>query len=260
MTSFPAAAVEEAIKSAIRGKLDVYNPEPAVMPFHTRLLGRDRLALYSFIHSLNTRFGTSIYEPVAKELARSHFDKIELQLKPPTSMTIVTRNKIDEIVRKLQAGILAPDRDEHFNELRSVLDNNAKRVAVKLTDIDIALQRDRELYLIDIKTVKPNTGDFQKYKRTLLEWMGAFLEEDQVLEIYPMIAIPYNPYEPEPYERWTMRGMINIQNELKVAAEFWDFLGGTGAYEELLDCFERAGIELRDEIDEYFARFRTTAS
>jgi hypothetical protein len=32
---------------------------------------------------------------------------------------------------------------------------------------------------------------------------------------------------------------------------FWDFLGGEGAYKELLDCFERVGIELRDEIDEY---------
>ena len=27
------------------------------MPFHTRLLGKDRLALYSFIHSLNTNKG-----------------------------------------------------------------------------------------------------------------------------------------------------------------------------------------------------------
>nr|WP_255422652.1 TdeIII family type II restriction endonuclease [Treponema sp. Marseille-Q4130] len=29
-----------------------YNPEPAVMLFHTRLLGKDRMALFSFIHSL----------------------------------------------------------------------------------------------------------------------------------------------------------------------------------------------------------------
>lgn len=103
-------------------------------------------------------------------------------------------------------------------------------------------------------------GNFEKYKRTLLEWMGAYLEEDPKLEIYPIIAIPYNPYEPEPYKRWTMRGMINIQNELKVAKELWDFIGGMGAYEELLDCFERAGIELRDEIEEYFSRFKTTVS
>ena len=70
-----------------------------------------------------------------------------------------------------------------------------------------------------------------------------------------MIAIPYNPYEPGPYRRWTMRGMLDLENELKVEDEFWDFLGGGGAYEDLLNCFERVGIELRDEIDDYFARF-----
>jgi type II restriction enzyme len=52
-----------------------------------------------------------------------------------------------------------------------------------------------------------------------------------------------------------MRGMIDIHNELKVAEEFWEFLGGSGAYEELLNCFERVGVELRGEIDEYFTRF-----
>jgi hypothetical protein len=50
--------------------------------------------------------------------------------------------------------------------------------------------------------------------------------------------------------------MIDINNELKVAEEFWDFLGGDGAYEELLKCFERVGIKLRPELDEYFSRFK----
>jgi hypothetical protein len=50
--------------------------------------------------------------------------------------------------------------------------------------------------------------------------------------------------------------MLDIEQELKVAEEFWDFLGGKGAYYELLNCFERVGIELRSEIDEYFSKFK----
>jgi type II restriction enzyme len=50
--------------------------------------------------------------------------------------------------------------------------------------------------------------------------------------------------------------MLDLGEELKVANEFWDFLGGQGAYEELLDCFERVGIELRPEIDHYFSTFK----
>ena len=77
-------------------------------------------------------------------------------------------------------------------------------------------------------------------------------------KIHTLIAIPYNPYEPQPYQRWTMRGMLDIDNELKVADEFWDFLGGTETYTNLLDCFERVGIELRNEIDAYFEKFSKT--
>ena len=50
--------------------------------------------------------------------------------------------------------------------------------------------------------------------------------------------------------------MIDLKYELKVAKDFWDFLGGEGAYEELLSCFEIAGIEMRDEIEKYFKRFK----
>ena len=71
-----------------------------------------------------------------------------------------------------------------------------------------------------------------------------------------MIGIPYNPYEPEPYQRWTLRkGMLDLQHDILIADELWDFIGGEGAYVELLDAFEEAGIELRDEIDEYFKKF-----
>lgn len=50
--------------------------------------------------------------------------------------------------------------------------------------------------------------------------------------------------------------MLDLNKELLVAHEFWDFLGGDGSYEELLNCFERAGIELRPEVDEYFSKFK----
>ena len=52
-----------------------------------------------------------------------------------------------------------------------------------------------------------------------------------------------------------MAGMLDINNELKVAEQFWDFLGGAGAYNDLLDCFEKSGQELRPEIDSYFSKF-----
>ena len=69
------------------------------------------------------------------------------------------------------------------------------------------------------------------------------------------VAIPYNPYAPRPYSRWTIRGMLDLKHELLVAEEFWDFLGGSGTFDNLLNIFERVGIELRPEIDTAFEKF-----
>jgi len=76
------------------------------------------------------------------------------------------------------------------------------------------------------------------------------------VKINTLIAIPYNPYYPDPYNRWTMKGLFDLKNEILVAEELWDFLGGDGTWNDLLDCFEKVGIELRDEIDGYFAKYR----
>ena len=52
-----------------------------------------------------------------------------------------------------------------------------------------------------------------------------------------------------------MAGMLDLNRELKVAEEFWNFIGGNNSYQILLDCFEKVGQELRPEIDSYFAKF-----
>lgn len=109
--------------------------------------------------------------------------------------------------------------------------------------------------LLDIRTAKPNSGGFKEFKRTLLEWVATTLAANPTSNVQTIIAIPYISYEPQPYKRWTMRGMLDLDNELTVAAEFWDFLGGQGAYFNLLDIFERIGLELRPEIDAYFVKY-----
>ncbi len=101
--------------------------------------------------------------------------------------------------------------------------------------------------MFDLKTAKPNAGGFKEFKRTLLQWTAATLAINPTAKIKTLIVIPYNPYEPQPYTRWTMRGMLDLNNELKVGDEFWNYLGGEGTYQQLLDIFERVGIELRPE-------------
>ena len=247
-------SVEETIKSSIRKRFATYNPEPAVMPFHTRLLGKDRLALYSFIHSLN--FGTTIFEPVAVLLASTKFKIAKLQMKSGTMISEQAQYEIQKIMDELTTANKKPDKKKEIEIIRKVCQKGEMRT-IKPTRVDVYLERnDGEIYLIDIKTAKPNKGGFKEFKRTLLEWTATVLAENPKAKINTLIAIPYNPYEPKPYSRWTMAGMLDLDNELKVAEEFWDFLGGEDAYNDLLGCFERVGIDMREEIDKYFEKFK----
>jgi len=243
------------LRTALRNKFLKYKPEPAAMPFHTRLLGTDRLALYSFIHSLNTNFGTSVFEPVAVALAKSNYADAKAQTKAGEYISQGAFQVIQEIMTDLTAAQGTPDKPNEIERIRAVCQAR-EMIKVKPTKIDVFVEgKNGELFLFDIKTAKPNAGGFKEFKRTLLEWIAAVLADAPDARVNSLIAIPYNPYAPEPYNRWTMRGMLDLPNELKVAEEFWDFLGGEGTYEILLDIFERVGIELRPEIDEYFHKF-----
>ncbi|MBF0515577.1 MAG: TdeIII family type II restriction endonuclease [Nitrospirae bacterium] len=246
--------VEQILRNALRRKFQNYKPEPASMPFHTRLLGKDRLALYSFIHSLNTNFGTSIFEPVALALATSKFANAESQRTVGTQISKDAHRVIQEIIDGLSTAAISPNKPDEIEAIRAVC-NEGEMKTIRLTKADIKLvAHDGTLYFIDLKTAKPNSGEFKGFKRTLLEWAAATLAINPTVNVQTLIAIPYNPYEPQPYSRWTMRGMLDLDHELKVADEFWDFLGGTGTYEKLLESFQNIGIELRDEIDNYFTK------
>ena len=236
--------IENTIKDSLRKKFKTYNPETSNMPFHYRLLGRDRMALFSFIHSLNTTFGTSIFEPVAETLASLNFEFAEKQYVVGDAISEPAQSEIQGIMNELTMG-KNPNKEEEIERIRKV-SNKGTMNRLRTVKVDLFVQSfDGTAHLFDLKTAKPNISNFKDFKRTLLEWIAIFLAKNPSAKVNSYIAIPYNPYEPKPYERWTLKGMLDLDRELKVAGELWDFLGNDGAYEELLNCFERAGIELR---------------
>jgi len=225
------------------------------MPFHYRLLGKDRMALFSFIHSLNTTFGTSIFEPVAKILAKNNFIEAKTQYVIGEKISEKAQIEIQHIINELSIGKNA-DKFTEIERIRKVA-TLGKMNKIKTVKVDLYLKdTDNNIHLFDIKTAKPNISSFKNFKRILLEWIAIYFTQYPEANIHSYIAIPYNPYEPKPYERWTLKGMLDLEKELKVAEEFWNFLGGNNTYEQLLICFEEAGVELRTELDNYFSKFR----
>jgi len=249
--------IEALLKNKIRRKLANYSPETVHMPFHTRLLGKDRMALVSFIQSINTSLGTSVFEQVAAIIARPHFQQAENQYKQfNNSISSEAQILIQQMIDDIRTTRSKPDKQNEIIEILRVAQKGELR-KVKRPTIDLfLLGHDGTEYYFDLKTAKPNIAQIVDHKRTLLEWVAIRGAVNQRPKIYTGLAIPYNPYEPEPYVRWTFQGMFDMPNEMKVADEFWNFLGSNNTYEQLLDVFEKVGVELRPEIDDRFATFR----
>ena len=248
--------IKNILIGALRRKFKNYSPESKYMPFHTRLLGKDRMALFSFIHSLNTNFGTSIFEPISAFLGSLRFKSVSLQTNAGEHISKASQECIQDIIDNLTSANVSPDSHLEIEMLRRVCQIGEVK-KIKNIRVDIKLTSfDDSVYLIDLKTAKPNKGDFISFKRNFLEWIASILYINPEAKINTFLGIPYNPYHPNPYARWTLAGMFDVKNELKVGEEYWDFIGGEGAYHELLDIFENVGIKMREEINEYFASYK----
>jgi len=246
----------ELLTSVVREKLETYTPETHYMPFHYRLLGRDRYAMFSFIQSMNTTFGMSIWEQVAVILATSNGNHAERQYKLLGEIDENTEKVINEIHYKLRKGEIRPDKNKEIQTIRKCIKKgNLKEDPDSTVDLFVKIKNEENFF--DITTAKPNMKEFATLKLKLLKWTALRLSQDKNAKVYTRLAIPYNPYHPQPYERWALKGLYDLDNkEILVGEEFWNFIACDNIYEELLDIFQEAGKILRSEIDEKFNKLK----
>jgi len=242
--------IKQYLIDKIRSKLSTYNPETNSMPFHYRLLGKDRMALFSFVHSVNTMLGQSIFEQVGEIIARDRNAEAKAQYKDFSGyISQPAVLKIDQIMRELKSATRTPNQEQEIAEIKAVVNFGDLGSEIRKR-IDLFVKSNEGVeYYIELKTAKPNIDVFKAVKKQLLEWVAMRASTDASVPVKTIVAIPYNPYEPEPYERWTLQGLFDLKREVMVGQEFWDFLGGEGTYEDLLDVFREAGLELYEEID-----------
>jgi len=251
--------IAELLKKTVRGKLGAYQPETAHMPFHHRLLGRDRYAMFSFIQSMNTTFGMSIWEQIAVVLAKGANNSAERQYRLLGEIDEETERLINEIHYKLRKGEIASSKLNEVEQIREKVKKGQAEVDPdSVVDLFVNIKGTENYF--DITSAKPNMKEFVALKVKLLRWTALRLSQDKNVQVFTRLAIPYNPYHPEPYERWTLKGLYDLENgEVLVGEEFWNFVASQSIYDELLDIFQKVGAELRTEIDRKFGEFRRTS-
>jgi hypothetical protein len=231
------------LEKKIEDKLRRYARETSSMPFLTRLIqDSEKVAAYSFIHSIATTLGMSIYEDVSKIIAEETSDECFTKYDVGGVISRKQKSTIDNIVRKLRNG---EKKAHHEEEVKLLLYASAKdgKAQKEGRIADFYMKREGKEYFFEIKTVKPNIDVFTKSKTKLLEWVA---RRRQVIKVF--LAFPYNPYHPQPYERFTEQGVLERGKEFLIGKEYWDFLGGSETFEDLLSLFDEVGKKFKEKI------------
>ncbi len=236
-----ANEIKNLLREKIKDKLKTYERETSSMPFLAKLMqDTEKVAAYSFIHSLATTLGMSMYEQIAEIIAKPHFDTAKVGYDVEGTISSEENTTIASIMQGIKNKSRTANKDKEVAEILKCRNSNGTTLKIRA---DLFLKRGNDEFYIEIKTAKPNIDVFNKSKQKLLEWV--VLRKKKVTTI---LAIPYNPYHPEPYTRFTLHGVLDEEKELYVADKFWDFLGGKNTYEELLKIFDEVGKEFKSQI------------
>lgn len=245
-------AIKSLLSAKIEKKLNAYGRETTSMPFLARLIqDNEKIAAYSFIHSMATTLGISIYEDVSVVLASETAEESFRNYGVGGVISTQQKSTVSAIITSLRNGDKTADIEE---EITTVLNASADGGMFQKSGniADFYMKRNGVEHYFEIKTVKPNIDVFEKSKTKLLEWVAR-----RRININVYLAFPYNPYHPEPYHRFTEVGMMDAPNDFLIGAQYWDFIGGKGTFSELLKIFDEVGKSFKNKLDEKFKQIAT---
>jgi hypothetical protein len=235
--------IKNFLKEKLEEKLARYKRETTYMPFLVRLIqDNEKVAAYSFIQSVATTLGMSIYEEISRIIAQPSAEECRTKYDLNSTLSREQKEVIEEIIRQLRNGERKVNKEKEIEEvLRAPWKNGKQQKEGRI--VDFYMKRNGIEYLFEIKTVKPNIDLFTASKRKLLEWIARLRRKAETI-----LAFPYNPYHPQSYIRFTEQGLLEHGKELLVGKEYWDFLGGENTYEELLEIFDQVGKFYKEKI------------
>jgi hypothetical protein len=239
--------IKELLSNKIEAKLQSYGRETTSMPFLARLIqDNEKIAAYSFIHSMATTLGMSIYEDISVIIASENSEECFRKYGVGGVISKEQKTIINNIVTELRNGKRVANIVKEKQEILLVSSENGE-FQKSGSIADFYMKRDGQEYYFEIKTVKPNIDVFEKSKTKLLEWVAR-----RRMPVNVCLAFPYNPYHPRPYLRFTEVGMMDVPNDFLVGNQYWDFIGGKNIFDELLETFDDVGKIFKDKLKQKF--------
>ncbi|ASJ01622.1 TdeIII family type II restriction endonuclease [Thermococcus gorgonarius] len=206
-------------------------------PFHMALIPKELLRIQSFFRSFSTSLGQGVFEYIAKIIAEDsgRWEVVKRNSAFEATASPNVESFVDRFLEDVATGQIKP----YPVNMPKPEDTSTKKIVV-----DLYLYDGKTHYFIEIKSPKPNKDQTRRTKEKFLYLLATYPNSKTYY------GMPYNPFgEEKSRYRWSFTSMyFDLQNEVLIGSEFWDFIGGPETYNELLELFKEFGDEKGKEI------------
>lgn len=208
-------------------------------PFHDALVpGITLLGERSF----STRLG-NLHERVAAVVAREVHAEVQQPHDLSGAIPVLSREFITQRIGALKRKEASPDA---VYERTQILAHFGNQVSAS-TRIDLFVRTGAgEEHYFEIKSAKPNKGQCEEMKERLMTALAIRRSES----VRTWWGVPYNPYGLGAYRHTYPISYFDFANEVMLGAPFWDFVGGDGTYDELLNVYREVGEAFAERLRE----------
>ena len=230
--SIPAAELERIAREGV-------SLTGLLTPFHDALVpGITLLGERSF----STRLG-NLHEKIAAEVAKEVHTDVRQPHDLSGAIPVLSREFITQRIGALERRQAQPDA--HY-EREQILGHFGNEVNAS-TRIDLYVRTDLgEEHYFEIKSAKPNKGQCIEMKQRLLTALA--IRRDGSARTW--WGVPYNPYGRGEYRHVYPLAFFDFESEVMLGEPFWNFVGGDGAYDELIDVYREVGEEFAGRLRE----------
>ena len=188
------------------------------------------ISLSSWMHGLNTTLGQQFFENVAHIVSNGTKREWTSGREGNLFITQKQKNTINEIITKLSTDEEKPNLQRE-NSLIFQNDETEKVKAINFS-ADIFYEDENSVTAIELKSVKPNSGEMRGEKQKILEGKAALYHKFKPKNINFFIAFPFDPTATKDIEydkNMFLNSIINMKksfcnDEVLLSAEFWDYI------------------------------------
>jgi hypothetical protein len=235
--------IEAILKGCVDGALSRTAKNKTHRPFHEVLLTKEIVNASSFERSFSTSFGQGPIEEISELIAIDSGHKTKRQKETQVNVYKGAIDEIERICSALRAGEKTPNWNQEVKKIQAYQKGDTE---VRRVISDLWIKKDGIETYISIKTVKPNLDQTEIAKKDLL------LLKAHNPNFNTYFGLFYNPGgENRSDYNWTMPFKIFDMHKDKavlIGEDYWNTLGNSNTYKELLKIFDKVGKETRKAI------------